>query len=171
MILEVMGSREDEGKNSDTASIAPVAAVPAIANGASDSAVAAKMRLQESEALAAQTQEKPQVNGVVETNGAMSPPESDDAETKASPAVAKRPAAEAVVGPAPRVTSQFYVVFHAISAGLNGAALGSDEADIVNLIFIVLDSEQNKVRKLSFQVSEKEAVPDLTFEGEGEKTF
>ena len=46
----------------------------------------------------------------------------------------------------PASTSQYLVVFHAISAGLNGAALGSDEADIVNLIYIIIDVEQNKVR-------------------------
>ena len=43
------------------------------------------------------------------------------------------------------VSSRYLVVFHAVSAGLNGAALGSDEQEIVFIVAVVLDVRDNQV--------------------------
>ena len=43
--------------------------------------------------------------------------------------------------------ARFLVVFHVVSAGLNGDNLGSDEEDIVLIIYLVYDAEKNKVRQ------------------------
>ena len=43
-------------------------------------------------------------------------------------------------------SSRYLVVFHAVSAGLNGAALGSDEQEIVFIVAVVLDVRDNQVR-------------------------
>ena len=40
---------------------------------------------------------------------------------------------------------KYYVIFHAISCGMNGGALGSDEQDIVLIVYLVLDIINNKV--------------------------
>jgi hypothetical protein len=42
-------------------------------------------------------------------------------------------------------TTRYLVVFHTLSAGLNGAALGSDEQEIVYIVAIVIDAKENKV--------------------------
>ena len=42
--------------------------------------------------------------------------------------------------------SRFLVVFHCVSAGLNGPGLGSDEEEIVFIVFIILDAKEKKVR-------------------------
>ena len=42
-------------------------------------------------------------------------------------------------------SSRYLVVFHAVSAGLNGAALGSDEQEIVFIVAVVLDVRDNQV--------------------------
>ena len=44
-------------------------------------------------------------------------------------------------------SSRYLVVFHAVSAGLNGAALGSDEQEIVFIVAVVLDVRDNQVRE------------------------
>ena len=52
-------------------------------------------------------------------------------------------------------SSRYLVVFHAVSAGLNGAALGSDEQEIVFIVAVVLDVRDNQVRgeeETSFEV-------------------
>ncbi len=38
------------------------------------------------------------------------------------------------------------VIFHCISSGLNGADLGSDENEIVFLVYLVVDLQTKKVR-------------------------
>ena len=43
-------------------------------------------------------------------------------------------------------STKYLVIFYGVSAGLNGANLGSDEQDLVMLIFLVIDTEENKVR-------------------------
>ncbi len=43
--------------------------------------------------------------------------------------------------------SRYLAAFHVVSAGLNGAALGSDEQDIVFIAVIVIDAVENKVRR------------------------
>lgn len=40
---------------------------------------------------------------------------------------------------------KYLVLFHVVSAGENGEGLGSDEADIVLVLYLVLDIVQNKV--------------------------
>ena len=47
--------------------------------------------------------------------------------------------------PSGAVSSRYLVVFHAVSAGLNGAALGSDEQEIVFIVAVVLDVRDNQV--------------------------
>ena len=49
--------------------------------------------------------------------------------------------------PSGAVSSRYLVVFHAVSAGLNGAALGSDEQEIVFIVAVVLDVRDNQVSK------------------------
>ena len=44
-------------------------------------------------------------------------------------------------------SSRYLAVFHAVSAGLNGAALGSDEQEIVFIVAVVLDVRDNQVRQ------------------------
>ncbi len=46
-------------------------------------------------------------------------------------------------------SNDFLVVFHAASAGLNGSLLGSDEEEIVFLVFLIYDVRNNKVCSLS----------------------
>jgi hypothetical protein len=41
---------------------------------------------------------------------------------------------------------KYLVVFHAVSSGLNGPLLGTDEQEIVLLVYLVLDVINNKVR-------------------------
>ena len=41
---------------------------------------------------------------------------------------------------------QFSVIFHCISGGLNGSLLGSDEQEIVQIVYLIYDLSQNKVR-------------------------
>ena len=50
------------------------------------------------------------------------------------------------VPPGGGASSRYLVVFHAVSAGLNGAALGSDEQEIVFIVAVVLDVRDNQVR-------------------------
>ena len=38
-----------------------------------------------------------------------------------------------------------YVAFHSVTSGLNGPDLGSDESDIVLLVFIVVDAKTKQV--------------------------
>ena len=42
--------------------------------------------------------------------------------------------------------TKYLVIFYGVSAGQNGDNLGSDEQDLVMLIFLVIDTEENKVR-------------------------
>ena len=53
-----------------------------------------------------------------------------------------------------------YVAFHSVTSGLNGPDLGSDESDIVLLVFIVaadgapaLDRDQSKSQVCQYQVT------------------
>lgn len=41
-----------------------------------------------------------------------------------------------------------YVILHCVSSGLNGADLGSDESEIVLLMYLVIDLSSKKVRRL-----------------------
>ena len=43
--------------------------------------------------------------------------------------------------------TKYLVIFYGVSAGQNGDNLGSDEQDLVMLIFLVIDTEENKVRE------------------------
>ena len=38
-----------------------------------------------------------------------------------------------------------YVAFHTVTSGLNGPDLGSDESEIVILLFVVIDAKTKKV--------------------------
>ena len=40
---------------------------------------------------------------------------------------------------------RYTLIFNAISSGINGPGLGSDEAEIVCLIFMLVDTQQNEV--------------------------
>ena len=40
---------------------------------------------------------------------------------------------------------QYLVIFHGVSSGLNGANLGSDEQDLVTLVYLVFNVKENKV--------------------------
>ena len=42
--------------------------------------------------------------------------------------------------------TKYLVIFYGVSAGQNGENLGSDEQDLVMLIFLVINTEENKVR-------------------------
>ncbi len=46
--------------------------------------------------------------------------------------------------------SDYLLLFHVASAGLNGDLLGSDEEDIVKLAYLIYDVKRNSVRKASF---------------------
>ena len=41
--------------------------------------------------------------------------------------------------------AKYLVIFYGVSAGQNGPNLGSDEQDLVMLIFLVINTEENKV--------------------------
>ena len=43
-------------------------------------------------------------------------------------------------------STKYLVIFYGVSAGQNGPNLGSDEQDLVMLIFLVIDTEENKVK-------------------------
>ena len=43
------------------------------------------------------------------------------------------------------------VIFHSTSSGLNGADLGSDENEIVFLVYLIIDLETKKVRIISIK--------------------
>ena len=43
-------------------------------------------------------------------------------------------------------TPKYLVLFYGVSSGANGANLGSDERDLVTLVYLVLNTEENKVR-------------------------
>ena len=43
------------------------------------------------------------------------------------------------------------VIFHSTSSGLNGADLGSDENEIVFLVYLIVDLETKKVRTISIK--------------------
>ena len=43
-----------------------------------------------------------------------------------------------------------YVAFHSVTSGLNGPDLGSDESDIVLLVFIVVDAKTKQVGNFVF---------------------
>lgn len=43
-------------------------------------------------------------------------------------------------------TKKYSVIFHCVSAGLNGSLLGSDEQEIVQIVYLIYDLSQNKVR-------------------------
>jgi hypothetical protein len=45
---------------------------------------------------------------------------------------------------------KYLVIFHAVSSGLNGPLLGTDEQEIVLLVYLVLDILNNKVKITSF---------------------
>ena len=45
------------------------------------------------------------------------------------------------------------VIFHSTSSGLNGADLGSDENEIVFLVYLIIDLETKKVRIFSIKFS------------------
>jgi len=55
---------------------------------------------------------------------------------------------------------KYYVIFHAISCGLNGGALGSDEQDIVLIVYLVLDIINNKILKMK-KLPVRPAVADV----------
>ncbi len=40
---------------------------------------------------------------------------------------------------------KYLVIFYAVSSGLNGPLLGTDEQEIVLLVYLVLDTINNKV--------------------------
>ena len=40
---------------------------------------------------------------------------------------------------------QYLVVFYGVSSGLNGVNLGSDEQDLVTLVYLVINIQENKV--------------------------
>ena len=42
-------------------------------------------------------------------------------------------------------TPKYLVLFYGVSSGANGANLGSDERDLVTLVYLVLNTEENKV--------------------------
>ena len=42
--------------------------------------------------------------------------------------------------------TKYLVIFYGVSAGQNGDNLGSDEQDLVMLIFLVINTEEKKVR-------------------------
>ena len=41
---------------------------------------------------------------------------------------------------------KYLVLFYGVSSGHNGANLGSDEQDLVTLVYLVLNTEENKVK-------------------------
>lgn len=41
--------------------------------------------------------------------------------------------------------TKYLVIFYGVSAGQNGDNLGSDEQDLIMLIFLVINTEENKV--------------------------
>ena len=43
---------------------------------------------------------------------------------------------------------QYLVIFHGVSSGLNGVNLGSDEQDLVTLVYLVLNVKEKKVSPL-----------------------
>ncbi len=45
-------------------------------------------------------------------------------------------------------SDNYLVIFHCVSAGQNGAELGSDEEEIVFLVFWVIDLHSNQVRSI-----------------------
>ena len=45
--------------------------------------------------------------------------------------------------------TKYLVIFYGVSAGQNGDNLGSDEQDLVMLIFLVINTEENKVTELN----------------------
>ena len=47
--------------------------------------------------------------------------------------------------------TKYLVIFYGVSAGQNGDNLGSDEQDLVMLIFLVINTEENKVRRRIFK--------------------
>ena len=47
---------------------------------------------------------------------------------------------------------KYLVLFHAVTCGQNGAALGSDEQDIVLISYLVVDSLGNKVLLIHIQM-------------------
>ena len=42
-------------------------------------------------------------------------------------------------------TPKYLVLFYGVNSGANGANLGSDERDLVTLVYLVLNTEENKV--------------------------
>ena len=42
-------------------------------------------------------------------------------------------------------TPKYLVLFYGVSSGANGANLGSDERDLVTLVYLVLNTEENQV--------------------------
>ena len=40
---------------------------------------------------------------------------------------------------------KYLVLFYGVSSGSNGANLGSDEQDLITLVYLVLNKEENKV--------------------------
>ena len=47
--------------------------------------------------------------------------------------------------------TKYLVIFYGVSAGQNGDNLGSDEQDLVMLIFLVINTQENKVRRRIFK--------------------
>ena len=43
---------------------------------------------------------------------------------------------------------KYLVLFYGVSSGSNGANLGSDEQDLITLVYLVLNKEENKVKKI-----------------------
>ena len=43
---------------------------------------------------------------------------------------------------------KYLVLFYGVSSGHNGVNLGSDEQDLVTLVYLVLNSDENKVTNI-----------------------
>ena len=79
------------------------------------------------------------VDAAANVNGGMTTTTTTTASTAST-------AASTTAASSSGASSRYLVVFHAVSAGLNGAALGADEQEIVFIVAVVLDVRDNQVR-------------------------
>ena len=54
---------------------------------------------------------------------------------------------------------KYLVLFYGVSSGHNGANLGSDEQDLVTLVYLVLNTEENKVKHPSMETNRHSDFP------------
>lgn len=71
---------------------------------------------------------------------------SPEAAAAAAAAASEAPATNGGGSTGTSANADYLVVFHAVSAGLNGPLLGSDEEDVVMAVYVVIDVRKNQVR-------------------------